>query len=56
MVFRTTVERRKLVTEMDKTLKIPGKTLWDARSSLISGRGSKTTVVVGLSRIGFGVK
>jgi len=45
-----------LVTEMDETLKIPGKTLWDARSSLISVHGSKGTAVVGLSRIGFGVK
>jgi hypothetical protein len=41
---------------MDETLKIPEKTLWKARSSCISGHGSKTTVVVGLSRIGFGVK
>jgi len=45
-----------LVTEMDETLKIPGKTLWEARSSLISGHGSKGTDAVGLSRIGFALK
>jgi hypothetical protein len=41
---------------MDETLKIPGKTLWKARSSLVFGHGSKGADAMDLSRIGFGVK
>jgi len=41
---------------MDETLKIPGKTLWDARSSPHFRPRQQGTDAVGLSRIGFGVK
>jgi hypothetical protein len=55
-IFRTTVEHRKLVTEIDETLKIPEKTLWKARTFPHLRPRQQGTGAVGLSRIGFGVK